>query len=96
MAACVSIQHSPNRSTDSSPSSRRAVCDAVLEAVHRDLAEHGGDLALEALGEQREPRVGIGRVGEQAAEGDRLAEHRRGLGERERRRLVEDPWPRAR
>ena len=27
---------------------------AVLEAVHRDLAEHRGDLAFEALGEQRE------------------------------------------
>ena len=64
---------------------------AVLEAVHRDLAEHGGDLTLERLGEQREPLVGIGGGVEQPAEGDRLAEHRRGLGEGQRRGLVEDP-----
>ena len=61
----------------------------VLEAVHRDLSEDGGDLTLEALGEQREPVLGvIGRV-EQPTERDRLAEHRRGLGQGQRRPLVE-------
>ena len=61
----------------------------VLEAVHRDLAEHGRDLVLEVRGEQREPLGRIGHRLEQATERDRLAEHRRGLGERERRPLVE-------
>ena len=63
----------------------------VLEAVHRDLTEHRRDLTLEALGEQREPSRRVRGLGEQAAEGDRLAEHRRRLGEGERRRLVEHP-----
>ena len=63
----------------------------VLEAVHGHLAEHGGDLALEALGEQRQPGRRVGRVREQPSEGDGLAEHRRGLGEGQRGGLVEDP-----
>ena len=65
----------------------------VLEAVHRDLAEHRRDLILEVRREQREP---LGRIGdrlEEAAERDGLAEHRRGLRERERRRLVEHALP---
>ena len=64
--------------------------DEVLEAVHRDLAEDGRDRALDVLGEQRQPRGRrLGGV-EQAAEDERLAEHRRGLGERQRRVLLED------
>jgi len=62
----------------------------VLEPVHRDLAEHRGDLALERLGEQGEARLGVVSVGEEPPERDRLAEHRRGLGEGERGRLLED------
>ncbi len=65
----------------------------ILEAVHRDLPEHRRDLALEALREQREPRRGLGRLGEQTPEGDGLAEHRRGLRERQRRRLMEHALP---
>ena len=62
----------------------------VLEAVHRDLTEHGGDLTFEALGEQREARRRVGRLGEEATERHGLAEHRCRLGQRQRRRLVED------
>ena len=62
----------------------------VLEAVHRDLAEHRRDLVLEVRREQREPFLRVGDLLEQATERDRLAEHRRGLGQRQRRRLVED------
>ena len=61
----------------------------VLETVHRDLTEDGRDLALEALGQQREPVRRIGGRVEEAAERDGLAEHRRRLRQRERRRLVE-------
>ena len=66
----------------------------VLEAVHRDLAEDGRDRVLEVLGQQREPRGRRGVLFEQLAEHDRLAEHRGGLGERQRRVLVEDALPR--
>ena len=65
----------------------------VLEPVHRDLAEHGRDLVLEVRREQREPFVRVGHLLEQTTERHRLAEHRRGLGERERRPLVEDALP---
>ena len=40
------------RSTDSSPSVAPAGVHQVLEAVHRHLAEHGRDRAVDALGEQ--------------------------------------------
>ena len=65
----------------------------VLEAVHRDLTEHRRDLIFEVRREQRQPFRGIGHRLEQAAEGDGLAEHRRGLRERQRGRLVEHPLP---
>src|SRR5215216_6176212 len=62
----------------------------VLEAVHRDLPEHGRDRALDALGQQPEPRRRRRRLVEQAAEHERLAEHAGGLRQRQRRREVED------
>ena len=71
------------------------VVDARLELIHGDLAEDGGDRALDRLGQQREPRLrGLGAL-EQAAEHERLAEHARGLGQRERGRHVEDALARA-
>ena len=63
--------------------------DGGLELVHRRLAEHGGDRALDVLGQQAQARGGrLGGV-EQTPEHERLAEHRRGLGQRERRVLLE-------
>ena len=41
-----------------------------------------------ALGQQRQARVVVGGGVEQAPEHQRLAEHRRGLGQRQRRRLL--------
>ncbi len=64
--------------------------DQVLEAVHRHLAEDGRDRALDRLGEQAQPGLRRRRLLEQAAEDERLAEHARGLGERQRRGEVED------
>ncbi len=61
----------------------------VLEAVHRDLAEDGRDRVLQVLREQRQARGGRGILGQQPPEHDRLGEHRRGLGERQRRALME-------
>ena len=65
----------------------------VLEAVHRDLTEDGRDLVFEVRREQREAFGRIGDGLEQASEGDRLAEHRRGLRQRERCRLMEHSLP---
>ena len=62
------------------PRSRRVGVDEVLEAVHRHLAEHRRDRALDALGQQRQARLRRRRLLEQPAEDDRLAEHGRGLG----------------
>ena len=63
--------------------------DEVLEPVERHLAKDGRDRAVDALGQQAEARVfALGRV-QQPAEHERLAEHRRGLRERQRRRLLE-------
>ena len=65
--------------------------DAVLELVHRDLAEDGRDLALDRLGQQaRGARPGSSASLEQAAEDDLLGEHRGRLGDRQRGVLVED------
>ena len=64
--------------------------DLVLEPVHRDLAEDRGDVAVERVGEQREPRRRVGRLAEHPAEDDRLAEDRRRLGDRQRGRELED------
>ena len=61
----------------------------VLEAVHRHLAEHRRDRVLERRREQGESLVRVVDAGEQGVVGDGLAEHRRGLRERQRRRLVE-------
>ena len=63
---------------------------AILEPIHRHLPEHRRDLAFEALGEQREARLRVGRPVEEAPEGHGLTEHRRGLRERQWRALVED------
>ena len=62
----------------------------VLEAVHRDLAEHRGDRVLQRGRQQGEAFVGVVDQRQQSITGDRFAEHRRRLGERERRVLVED------
>jgi len=96
-------QCSLKSSTASSPCSRRAVCTASSNRFIADLAEHRRDLAFEIFREQREPLRGIGRGREQAPECHRLAEHRRGLGQREWSPLVEhtlrpregtrEPWP---
>ena len=62
----------------------------VLEAVHRDLAEDRRDRAFDRLRQQRQARLGRrGRV-QEPPEHERLAEHRRGLGQRQRRRHVVD------
>jgi hypothetical protein len=65
--------------------------DGVLEAVHRDLAEHRGHGAVERPGEQVEPLCRARRPLEQPLEHDVLAEDRRRLRERQRRREMEDP-----
>jgi hypothetical protein len=57
--------------------------------MHRHLAEHRGDRALDALGQQREARLRRLRRLQEAPEDDRLAEHRRGLGQRQWRVLVQ-------
>jgi hypothetical protein len=54
--------------------------DACLELVHGDLAENGGDGAVDLLRQQHEARARRIREFEQAVEHDRLAEHGRGLG----------------
>ncbi len=61
----------------------------VLEAVHRDLAERRRDRVLELAGEQVEPLARVVLGGEKPLERERLAEHRGGLGRRQRRRRVE-------
>ena len=64
--------------------------DEVLEAVHRHLPEHRRDRAVDPVGEQAQALRPRRWPLEQPPEHERLAEHRRGLGERQRRRLVED------
>ena len=64
--------------------------DEVLEAVHRHLPEDGRDRVVDPAGEQLEPLAVITRLGEQPFEHERLAEHRCGLRDRQRRALVED------
>ena len=76
-------------STDELTRRPAPLVDPVLEAVHRDLAEHRRDGAVERLGQEREPGGGVGRVGEQPLEHDRLAEDRRGLGQGQRGRELE-------
>ena len=68
-----------------------ARCGRGPRTVHRDLAEDGRDLALDRLGEQVEPRARVVGLAEQAAEDELLGEDRGGLGDRQRRALVEDP-----
>ena len=65
--------------------------DRVLEAVERDLAEDGRDRVVDAADDQIEPGAGIVLPRHQLLEGQRLAEHRRRLGERQRRAGVQEP-----
>ena len=80
----MASQSSPKRSTGSSPALRRCRVDRVLEAVHRHLAEHRRNRAVERAREQVEPLRRAGRPLEQALEHDVLAEDRGRLGERQR------------
>src|SRR5215208_2745762 len=69
--------------------------DLALEGVEGDLAHDRVDHVLDL---RREHRLALNRIGgllEEAAEGQHLAEHARGLGERQRRRRHERPvWRR--
>ncbi len=89
-SACVSSHAAANASGESSPDFAALGVDAVLEAVHRHLAEDRRDGAVERLGQEREARSGVGRFVEEPLEHDRLAEDRRRLGDRERSRYLED------
>ncbi len=62
----------------------------VLELVHRDLAEDRGDRPLDVLGQERQAAGRLGRLLEQPAEDEGLAEDGRRLGERQRGVLLED------
>ncbi|SNQ51160.1 hypothetical protein FRACA_620009 [Frankia canadensis] len=62
----------------------------LLELVHRGLAEDGRDRPLDRLRQQREARLGVARPLQQPVEHDRLAEHRRRLGHRQGRALLQD------
>ena len=78
------------RSTDSSPSLRRRVwtrCSKRFIAIWRKTVAIAPSIRSAS---RREPRVVVGRLVEQPLEHERLAEHRGGLGQRQRRRLVED------
>ena len=57
----------------------------VLEAVHGDLPENGGDAVLDPPGQEVEPAARVVFRREQPLEGQRLPEYRRRLGGRERR-----------
>ena len=83
----------PTALRNARPTARRlpgAGVHRVLEAVHRDLAEHGGDLVFEVRREQRQPFVRVVDLLEETPERHRLPEHRRRFGQRQRCRLVED------
>ena len=60
--------------------------DAALEGVERDLPHHRVDHVLDLGGEHGLALLLVGGLGEQLLEGQHLAEHARGLGERQRRR----------
>ena len=49
--------------------------DEMLEAVHGHLAEHGGDRAVDLLGQQAEPVLVVGRLGQHPPEHELFAEH---------------------
>ena len=81
---------SPKRSTDSSPS---LAAGGVHRSSKRFIATWRNTVAIESSSveaSEGEAGVGVVELAEQRVEGDRLAEHRRGLGQRERRGLVED------
>ena len=90
ISSCDSAHSSPKRSIGQLALVAPRGVDEVLEAVHRDLAEDRRDRALDRLRQQRQPRLGRRRRLQQPPEHERLAEHRRGLGQRQRRRHVED------
>ena len=91
------------RSTDELALLAPAGVDRVLEPVERDLAEHGRDGVVDAADEQVEARARVVLALHQRLEGERLAEHGRRLGERQRRARVQQaeilarapcrPWP---
>ena len=69
------------------PSLAAARCGSSCSiAVHRDLAPDRGDRVLDPSGEQVEPPARVGLGLHQRPEGERLAEHGGGLGQRQRRR----------
>ena len=77
------------RSTDSSPSDRRRVC---TRCSNRFIAIWRNTVAIAPStrsASSAEPALVVGDLGEHPPEHQLLAEHRRGLGERQRRRLVE-------
>ena len=63
--------------------------DLALEGVEGDLAHDRVDHVLDLRGEHRLALDRVGGLLEEAAEGQHLAEHARGLGERQRRRRHE-------
>src|ERR1700752_2340454 len=62
--------------------------ERLLEARHRDLAEHSRERVLELSAEKREPDVGVALLAHEAPEYQHLAEYARSLGGRERRVLL--------
>ena len=86
MSAQISLTRSTGQLSLAAP---RSVY-RVLEAVDRDLPERGRKRVLDPAGQKREARLRVVLALEQELEGQRLAEHRRGLGERQRRARVEE------
>ena len=58
----------------------------ALERIERDLPHHGVDHVLDLAGEQRLALLGVLGLRQQPLEGQHLAEHAGGLGQRQRRR----------
>ena len=83
--AASSIQISLMRSVGSSPSAAAGGVQPVLEAVHRNLAEDGGEAVLDLLRQHRQPHRRIGFFLHQVGEGQHFAEGRRHFGGRQRR-----------
>ncbi len=80
----VSSQISAMRSGITSPL-RRSSCSTVLEVVHGDLAHDGVQHVLDLAGQQDAALRRIALALQQRLEGQHLAEHRGGFGQRQRR-----------